>query len=440
MMKLIMFIFFMTPLIYVKYNWGLYQLSFLFILLVTMTLSKYSFFSCISYGYGVDYYSYGLIVLSIFIISLMIISMKLSNWHFLVSEYLFVNLILCLSLIFIFISLNMFMMYMMFEFSLIPLLILIYIWGYQPERLVSGLYLFMYTLFASLPFLLVMIYIYMIQGSFYFGLNFGLFGGFLSHLFLIFAFMVKLPMFMVHFWLPKAHVQAPVSGSMILAGLMLKIGGYGLIRFMFLFENSFLKYSFIWFSLSMVGCILVSLICLIQGDLKSLIAYSSVAHMSMCLIGLVSMSKWGIWGSYLMMISHGLCSSGLFCLANFIYERYGSRSFFLNKGIINLMPSMSFIWFMFCAFNMSCPPSLNFLSEVFIINSMMMYWQHSFIIFIFMSFFSACFSYYLYSFTQHGSSHLLYSYNTGSVREFLLMIVHLVPLFMIIMVLNFMYL
>uniref|UniRef100_UPI003003370E NADH dehydrogenase subunit 4 n=1 Tax=Limassolla fasciata TaxID=3019671 RepID=UPI003003370E len=439
MMKLYGYILLMTPLIFLSVNWNLFQISFLLILMIFISYSKFSFFSSISYGYGIDYYSYGLIILSILIISLMIISSNLIKSTFFSLEFLFTNLILCLSLIMIFSSLNMLIMYMMFEFSLIPLLVLIYIWGYQPERLISGLYLFMYTLFASLPFLLVLMNTYMTQMSFYFDLYFSLLGGFLNHLFLVFAFMVKLPMFMVHFWLPKAHVQAPVSGSMILAGLMLKIGGYGFIRFMFIFENSFLKYSFIWFSFAIMGCILVSLICLIQGDLKSLIAYSSVAHMSMCMIGIISMSKWGIWGSYLMMISHGLCSSGLFCLANFSYERFGSRSFYLNKGLINLMPSMSFIWFIFCAFNMSCPPSLNFLSEVFIINSMMMYWYNSFLYFLFISFFSACFSYYLYSFIQHGVPHFLYSYMTGSVREFLLMIIHLIPLFLIILILNFMY-
>nr|QOX09885.1 NADH dehydrogenase subunit 4 [Limassolla sp. XZ-2020] len=439
MMKSIILILFMTPLIYKKLSWNMFQLSFLSSMLMIIFSSKFSFFSCISYGYGFDYYSYGLIVLSLLIISLMIISSNLIKMTLLVGEFLLVNLILCLSLILIFSSLNMFIMYIMFEFSLIPLLILIYIWGYQPERLVSGLYLLMYTLFASLPFLLVLNNIYMVQGSFYFDLCFILSSSFFNHLFLVFAFMVKLPMFMVHFWLPKAHVQSPVSGSMILAGLMLKIGGYGLIRFMYMNEFTFFSFNFIWFSLSIVGCILVSLICLIQGDLKSLIAYSSVGHMSMCLMGLVTMTKWGIWGSYLMMISHGLCSSGLFCLSNFAYERYQSRMFFLNKGLINLMPSMSLIWFTFCAFNMSCPPSLNFISEIFIINSMMMYWKYSFMYFLMISFLSACFSYYLYSFIQHGMPHFSYSYSSGCVREFLLMLIHLIPLLFIILILNFIY-
>nr|UFK32255.1 NADH dehydrogenase subunit 4 [Eurhadina dongwolensis] len=437
MMKMYTYIFFMTLCFLWSLPWNVFQFFVLFLMMLVLSFSKFSFFSCVSYNYGIDFYSYGLIILSLLIISLMIISSNLIKKSLLKTLFLMVNLVLGLILLLVFSSMNMLIMYFFFEFSLIPLLLLIYIWGYQPERLISGLYLFFYTLFASLPFLLIIIYLMMTSMSYYFNMKYHIPYSFLIHMFLIFAFMVKLPMYMVHFWLPKAHVQAPVSGSMILAGLLLKIGGYGFIRFMLLFELIFFSYSYIWYTLSMVGCLLVSLVCLTQGDVKCLIAYSSVAHMGMCLMGLLTMSKWGLIGSYLMMISHGLCSSGLFCLANFSYERYLSRSFFLNKGMINLMPSMSFFWFMFCSFNMSCPPSMNFFSEVFIINSMMFYWSNSFLYFIFISFFSACFSYFLYSYIQHGVSYGVYSYNVGSIREFLLMLVHLVPLILLILGLNF---
>nr|ATF28664.1 NADH dehydrogenase subunit 4 [Typhlocyba sp. EMHAU-15062510] len=437
MMKLLMYMVFMTPFFLFQISWNLFQFMILLMMIMFISFSGFSFFSLISYNYGIDYYSYGLIILSLLIISLMIISSNSIKNSFLNNFFLLVNLVLCFSLILVFCSLNMLIMYLFFEFSLIPLLILIYTWGYQPERLISGLYLFFYTLFASLPFLLIIIYFLINDMTLYFCMEFFVPYSFIIYLFMFFAFMVKLPMFMLHFWLPKAHVQAPISGSMILAGLLLKIGGYGFIRFMTIYELPFLSYSYILYSLSLMGCILVSMVCLIQGDVKCLIAYSSVAHMGMCLIGLLTMTSWGMLGAYLMMLSHGLCSSGLFCLANFSYERYGSRSFFLNKGLINFMPSMSFLWFMFCSFNMSCPPSLNFFSEVFIINSMMMYWYNSFIYFIFISFFSACFSYFLYSYIQHGIPHLFYSYSSGMAREFLLMLIHLVPLLFLILGLNF---
>nr|WRY72391.1 NADH dehydrogenase subunit 4 [Agnesiella irma] len=439
MMKLFFYMFVMILYFYKKISWNFFQMMILLLMMMFVSYSKFSFYSSISYSYGIDYYSYGLIILSLLIISLMIISSNLVNNTSLMYFFMFVNMVLCISLVLVFSSLNMLVMYLFFEFSLVPLLVLIYVWGYQPERLISGLYLFFYTLFASLPFLLLIVYLLVNSMTLYFDMSYNIPYSFMIHMFMIFAFMVKLPMFMVHFWLPKAHVQAPVSGSMILAGLLLKIGGYGFIRFMTLYELPFIDYSYIWFSFSIVGCILVSIICLTQGDVKCLIAYSSVAHMGMCLIGFISMTKWGVLGSYLMMISHGFCSSGLFCLANFSYERYSSRSFFLNKGLINLMPSMAFMWFIFCCFNMSCPPSLNFFSEIFIINSMLMYWGNSFIYFLFISFLSACFSYFLYSYIQHGVSHLFYSYSLGSIREYMLMYVHLIPLIFLILSMNFIY-
>nr|YP_010583008.1 NADH dehydrogenase subunit 4 [Yangisunda tiani]UGN61454.1 NADH dehydrogenase subunit 4 [Yangisunda tiani] len=437
MMKVLVYMLFMIPSFIFLLNWNFFQFMIIFLMLMILIYTGFSFFSCISYGYGIDYYSYGLIILTLLIISLMVLASMLNNSLNSIFFFLLVTLILCVSLVVVFSSLNMMIMYFFFEFSLIPLLILIYVWGYQPERLSSGLYLFFYTLFASLPFLLIIIYLSVIYMTMYFGMEFILPKSFIIHLFMIFAFLVKLPMFMVHFWLPKAHVQAPVSGSMILAGILLKIGGYGLIRFMFLYELPFLLYGYIWYSLAIVGCILVSIICLMQGDLKCLIAYSSVAHMSVCLVGLLSMTKWGVLGSFLMMISHGLCSSSLFCLANFLYERYHSRSFYLNKGMINFMPSFSLFWFIFCSFNMSCPPSLNFFSEVFILNSMFFYWGGSFVYFILISFLSACFSYYLYSYIQHGLSFNLYSYSLGYVREFLLVVVHFIPLIFTILGINF---
>nr|YP_010610845.1 NADH dehydrogenase subunit 4 [Erragonalia choui]WAP91666.1 NADH dehydrogenase subunit 4 [Erragonalia choui] len=436
-MKFIIYMCFLILLSFLKKSWYLIQFFILILILIFCFLNCDLYYCNISYFFSLDYISYALIILSLMISSFMIITSSKILITMSYNFFIFMNLLLCICLIFVFSFFNMFLMYLFFEFSLIPMMIMLFGWGYQPERLISGLYLFMYTLFASLPLLMVVLFMYLNYGSSFFDMNFNNSYSFFMHFCMIFAFLVKLPMFMFHFWLPKAHVEAPISGSMILAGLMLKIGGYGLIRFMFIYENIFMKYSYIWYSLSIIGSILVSLICLIQGDLKCLIAYSSIAHMGMCLMGLLTMTKLGLFGSFLMMLGHGLCSSGLFCLANICYERMMSRSFFINKGLMLYMPSFCMIWFLFCSFNMSSPPSMNFVSEIFIMNSMIFYWNNS-IYFIFsISFFCACFSFFLFSFTQHGKFHYMYSCMECSIREYLLMFSHLIPLSFIILILSF---
>nr|YP_010736905.1 NADH dehydrogenase subunit 4 [Pediopsoides anchorides]WEP24779.1 NADH dehydrogenase subunit 4 [Pediopsoides anchorides] len=413
---------------------GFYIPQYFFILCCLMYIYVYvcDFYCNLSYLFGFDIISFGLILLSFIIMSLMILCSNLIFTSFSWSFFIYINYVLLFIIIIFFSCLKMFHFYLFFEFSLIPLIFLIIGWGYQPERLLSSLYLFFYTIFGSFPLLFVIMNIYLNFNTGFFDLLMINQTNIIIHIFFIFAFLIKLPMFIVHFWLPSAHVQAPVSGSMILAGVLLKIGGYGLIRVVFMIEFSLFHYSYIWYSLSIYGSFLVSLICFVQGDLKCLIAYSSVSHMGLCLMGFLSLSMWGILGSYFLMISHGLCSSCLFMMSNFYYERLHSRSFFINKGLIYFMPSLTPFWLIMCCFNMGCPPSLNFLSEIMILNSMIMYFFFSYYYFILISFFCSCFSFFLFSYVHHGLFHNFYSFSMVSVREYLLMIIHLVPLIFII--------
>nr|ATD53007.1 NADH dehydrogenase subunit 4 [Psammotettix sp. EMHAU-2015-Zz053036] len=424
MMKTILLIVFLIPLMTSSLIM-ITQFSYIMIYLMLMCSGCYSYFSQISYFCGLDYFSYVLILLSVLIGLFMIISMM--N-YFNLSMFLLINLCLTFFLVIIFCSLNFIYMYISFEFVLLPLVILILGWGYQPERLMAGMYLFFYTILVSLPLLILIMIMYINMGSLFFDYMKYDSKFFLIHFIMIIVFMVKMPMYFVHFWLPRAHVQAPVSGSMILAGLMLKIGGYGLIRTMYMYEYMYMYYSFVWFTFSMVGSLLISMVCLIQVDIKCLVAYSSVSHMGLVIMGLMTMSNWGLLGSFFLMLGHGFCSSGLFYVCNVFYTRTGSRSFYINKGLMTYIPSISLYWFLFCAFNMSCPPSLNFVSEFMILSSMMGYWLNSFIFFSFISFFCACFSYYLYSYSQHGLYHNLYSFCSINLNEFLCMFMHILPL------------
>nr|AWB98857.1 NADH dehydrogenase subunit 4 [Anopheles albitarsis] len=438
MLKFVFMLIFMVPLSFLKSNyWTVQNLLFFFTFLFMINFSSLNYFNYISYYFGLDMISFGLILLSFWICGLMLMaSEKVYSYNNYKNLFIFMILFLLMMLVLTFSSMSMFMFYLFFEASLIPTLFLILGWGYQPERLQAGVYLLFYTLLASLPLLVGIFYILDINNtlSFTLLLNFSFMDLNLLYLSLIFAFLVKMPMFLVHLWLPKAHVEAPVSGSMILAGILLKLGGYGLLRMFSLLQMSGVKYNYWWISISLVGGVLISLICLRQTDLKALIAYSSVAHMGIMLSGLLTLTYWGLTGSYALMIAHGLCSSGLFCLANISYERMGSRSLLINKGLLNFMPTLSLWWFLLCSGNMAAPPTLNLLGEISLLNSIVAWSWVTMIMLTFLSFFSAAYSLYLFAYSQHGKVYSgVHFFSVGTVREFSLLMLHWVPLNILIL-------
>nr|YP_010363585.1 NADH dehydrogenase subunit 4 [Cephalallus oberthueri]UNZ12699.1 NADH dehydrogenase subunit 4 [Cephalallus oberthueri] len=435
-MKFFMSLMFLMPLCFIyNFYWLIQFCFFILTFLFIINLSFNYCFMSLSYSLGCDLLSYSLIILSFWICSLMILAseklLKLNNFY---NLFLFIMIFLMISLFLAFSSLNLFMFYLFFEISLIPTLILIIGWGYQPERIEAGMYLLFYTLLVSLPMMISIFYFYEKFNT----LEFFFMNKDIDNIFMYFfmnlVFFIKMPMYFIHLWLPKAHVEAPVSGSMILAGIMLKLGGYGFLRLMNLFINLGMKINIIFIIISLVGSLFVSLICMRQSDIKSLIAYSSVVHMGLVLAGIMTLNIWGFWGSLVMMLAHGLCSSGLFCLANIVYERINSRSLYLNKGLLNIMPNLSLWWFLFCSSNMAAPPSFNLLGEIILINSLVSFNKLTMIFLSFMSFFSAVYCLFLYSFSQHGKYFSgLFSIYQITYREYLLLFLHWFPLNILIL-------
>nr|YP_009730014.1 NADH dehydrogenase subunit 4 [Tagasta indica]YP_010892335.1 NADH dehydrogenase subunit 4 [Tagasta tonkinensis]QHX99919.1 NADH dehydrogenase subunit 4 [Tagasta indica]WJO90068.1 NADH dehydrogenase subunit 4 [Tagasta tonkinensis] len=432
MLKYLFVLIFMTPLsLFYGFWWFIQSLMFMVSFIFMLGFYFYADFNMISYFLGFDCYSFFLILLSFWICSLMLTSSMfiydLSNYsRFFVFVVLFLLIMLCCS----FSSMSLMMFYIFFEGSLIPTLILILGWGYQPERLQAGVYLIFYTLVASLPLLVVLFKFSLVMGGLFIPLlnDFGSFY-FMFYLFIILAFLVSMPMFMFHLWLPSAHVEAPISGSMVLAGVLLKLGGYGIFRVMKVITYLGFGMNYFLMVFGLFGGVIVSLICFRQVDLSSLIAYSSVSHMSLVIVGLMSMNYWGCFGSLVLMLGHGLCSSGLFCLSNIVYERLGSRSLLVNKGLINLMPSMSLWWFLLSSSMMASPPSLNLLGEFSLLISIISWSYFMFILLILLSFFSAVYTLYMYSYSQHGKYYSGgYNYSLGYFREYHLLIMHWLPL------------
>nr|YP_010585934.1 NADH dehydrogenase subunit 4 [Maesaipsyche stengeli]UZZ43657.1 NADH dehydrogenase subunit 4 [Maesaipsyche stengeli] len=415
---------------------GLFILVFMF-MFISININM---LNMVSMMFGIDLISLNLVLLSGWICGLMFMaSVVIYKNNYFGEFFSFILLMLMLFLMLTFISLDFFFFFFFFESSMVPVLFLIVGWGIQPERIQAGIYLIFYTFFASLPMLLGIYFIYYnnYSVSFYILKEFDYL---FLYLVMVVVFLIKMPMYLVHLWLPKAHVEASVSGSMILAGVMLKLGGYGLIRtlkFVYLINEKF-EMNLFWMILSLLGAVYMSLICFRQIDMKSLIACSSVVHMSFVIGGLMTMNSLGVYGSVIMMVGHGLCSSGLFVLVNLMYERLSSRSMMINKGLLTIFPSLSFCWALFLFCNMASPPSLNLAGEIMLMISIGSWSCMMMVVLGLVSFLSAGYSLFIFMFSQHGKLVLgMYSVFSISSREFLLLFLHWLPLNLLILNLDY---
>nr|YP_010297091.1 NADH dehydrogenase subunit 4 [Plator insolens]UMI39151.1 NADH dehydrogenase subunit 4 [Plator insolens] len=324
---------------------------------------------------------------------------------------------------------NLLSFYILFELVLIPTIILIMMMGKQPERTQASIYLIMYTIFASLPLLTSII---MIKNNPSFILMFTSLYSFNIPILLMMAFLVKTPMFFTHLWLPKAHVEAPLEGSMILAAILLKLGGYGLIRFFPICIKNLNTLNFWVISISMIGATATSLNCIRQKDLKSLIAYSSVAHMGFVLTGIFTMNSMGLTGAIMMMIAHGMTSSALFVLVNDLYQKFSSRNILLFKSMITITPNITFWWFLFMMMNISAPPSINTISEIMLMSSLINWNNITPIMIFMMSLMTSSFSMMMFINISHNTNQSP-SFPQTSNKTFLSLFIHLIPLLMMLM-------
>lgn len=330
-------------------------------------------FSNLYFRFGIDSLSFFFIYLTTLLIPLCLlysINSKISNNE--KKDHVFLLFTVGILLIFVFYALDLLIFYVSFELILIPFFTYIGISGYRKRRIHAAYLFFFYTLVGSFFMLISIFIMYSYTGTTDLEIlwNVEWIGNikYLLWFSLFLTFAIKVPMFPFHIWLPEAHVEAPTEGSVLLAGLLLKLGTYGFIRYLFpMFVDLNIYFSNFVVTLSMLGIIYASLSTLRQIDVKRIIAYSSIAHMNMCMLGLFSYNEIAMYGSIFLMIAHGVVSAGLFFTIGIIYNRYKTKNIYYLSGIINTMPVMCFFFFIFTLGNIGMPGTSNFIGELLIV-------------------------------------------------------------------------